>query len=360
MRFLLTGGAGYIGTQILVELLQAGHDVAVIDNLSSGHLEALQRAQALAGRTFSFFRGDIADRELVSRALCGVDVVFHLAAYKLSGESMLRPERYFQNNVGGMCALLSAMEAAGVRRIVYSSSAAVYGAQREMPVHEDAPLRPESPYGASKAQGEQMLEWMVRCHQWSAVSLRYFNPVGAHASGHIGEPLESAASLVPRALYALTREDSRLTIMGTDYPTPDGTCLRDYVHVKDLARAHLLALGALEEPRHAIFNVGTGRPYSVREVLSACARVTGREVRFSEGARRPGDVPCAAANPGRFQRKVGFEAQLGLDEMVASAWNWCQLNPFGYQEAPGNVDGLALSGILPAEAQRAGAPPGPV
>jgi UDP-glucose 4-epimerase len=334
MRLLLTGGAGYLGAQVLVELLQAGHDVTVLDNLSTGHVEAVRRAQALAGRPCSFVLADIGDTPRVVDALDGVDAVLHFAASKLSGESMERPERYFRNNVAGMCGLLAAMEATSVRRIVYSSSAAVYGAQPVMPVREDVELRPESPYGVSKLQGEQLLEWMVRCRKWSAVSLRYFNPVGAHPSGALGEPVEHAASLVPRALGALTRPDARFTLFGTDYPTPDGTCQRDFIHVTDLARAHLLALRALDAPGHAIFNVGTGRPYSVREVLTACARVTGREVPTTAGARRPGDVPCVVADPRRFQARMGFTAALGLDEMVASAWRWWLTNPRGYADAP--------------------------
>lgn len=328
MRLLVTGGAGYIGSQLVFDLLAAGHDVVVVDDFSTGYLEALVRAQALAGRRCTVFRGDIADSRLVHRALRGVSAVLHLAAFKMVGESMDRPERYFHNNLGGMAALLEAMQDAGVSRLVYSSSAAVYGAQRTMPVHEDATLRPESPYGLSKAQGEQMLDWMVRCRQWSAVSLRYFNPVGAHPSGEIGQPFESASSLVPRALMA--RPDAPLAIFGTDYDTPDGTCLRDYIHIRDLSRAHLVALGALDDARHHTLNVGTGRSYSVREVLAACARATGREVPSVEAPRRAGDMPCAMADASRFRETMGFEARLGLDAMVESAWRWFSRNPQGY------------------------------
>lgn len=339
-RLLVTGGAGYIGAQLVIDLLLAGYDVVVVDDFSTGHPEALVRAQRLAGRTCEVHRGDVADAQLMARALVGVHAVIHLAAFKMVGESMVEPERYFRNNLGGMAALLASMQAAGVTRIVYSSSAAVYGTQPNPlePIDEDAPPRPESPYGLSKAQGEQLLDWMVRCRQWSAVSLRYFNPVGAHPSGQIGQPPEGAASLLPRALHAILDPEtpgSRLSILGTDYPTPDGTGLRDYIHVCDLSRAHLAALDSLLAAggaglAHQVFNVGTGRPHSVREVIAACQRATGKVVPHDEAPRRPGDVACALAAPQRLQRVLGFEARLGLDEMVASAWQWAVKNPDGY------------------------------
>ncbi len=335
-KLLVTGGAGYIGAQLVHDLLVAGYQVVVVDDFSTGHPEALYRVHALTGRQSEVFRGDISDGRLLSRALAGVDAVLHLAAYKMVGESMVEPERYFRNNLGGMAQLLESMHVAGVSRIVYSSSAAVYGSQADpqRPIDEDAPLRPENPYGFTKAQGEQMLEWMAWCRQWSAISLRYFNPVGAHPSGRIGQPQDGAASLVPRALQAILKEDARLQVFGTDYATPDGTGLRDYIHVVDLSRAHLAALGALLDTPvsrgHQIFNVGTGRPHSVREVLAACQRATGIRVPCDEAPRRPGDVACAVADPTRLRRELGFEATLGLDAMVTSAWEWCRGNPTGY------------------------------
>lgn len=264
-------------------------------------------------------------------ALQGVSVVFHFAAFKMVDESMAKPELYFQNNLAGMATMLGAMEAAGVRRIVYSSSAAVYGTQAVMPIVESAPLGPENPYGLTKKHGEELLDWMVQRRGWSAVSLRYFNPVGAHPSGRIGQPVEGAAALAPRVLRALLVDRANVTIFGTDWPTPDGTCLRDYIHVCDLSRAHLVAMGALDSPRHHIFNVGTGRPQSVREVIAACGAAAGRDVPFVEGPRRPGDMYCAVADPSRFREAFGFEARLGLDEMVGSAWRWGIDNPAGYQ-----------------------------
>jgi UDP-glucose 4-epimerase len=204
------------------------------------------------------------------------------------------------------------------------------GTQRTMPIAEAAPLLPESPYGLSKMHGEQGIDWMVRCKGWAAVSLRYFNPVGAHASGRIGQPVEGAQALVPRALLALVRDDAPLTVFGTDWPTPDGTALRDYIHIADLAAAHRHGLDALRPGERAIFNVGTGRPHSVAEVLAACRRVTGREVPHVLGARRPGDMACATADPSRFRAATGFIAARGRDEMVDTAWRWTVENPRGY------------------------------
>ncbi len=344
MRVLVTGGAGYIGAHVVVDLLLAGHQVRVVDDLSSGSREALRRAAGIAGRSFWLFEGDVADRELLRGALEGVEAVLHLAAYTAVGASMVEPERYLRNNLGGTASLIEAMQAAGVRRIVYASTAAVYGAKSGSPIGEQAPLHPESPYGYTKAEGERMLDWMVRCRGWSAVSLRYFNPVGAHLSGRIGEPIARASNLVPSVLASLTDPDRPLTIFGTDYPTPDGTGLRDFIHVSDLSRAHLLALSALDHAGHRVFNVGSGRPHSVREVLAACARVTGRPVSACEGPRRVGDVAVAVADPRRIEADLGFRARIELDEMVASAWRWWTGAPYGPEPSPRAVPGPGLGG----------------
>ncbi|MCP4806699.1 MAG: UDP-glucose 4-epimerase GalE, partial [Proteobacteria bacterium] len=307
MRILATGGAGYIGTHVVLDLLEAGHDVVVVDDFSTGERQALARAQEIAGQTCEIVASDIADGAVLREALQGVDAVIHFAAYKRVGESMERPEHYFRNNLGGMATLLSAMVDSGVDRIVYSSSAAVYGTQEVLPIPEAAAGRPDSPYGLTKLQGEQMLEWMADRRGWSATSLRYFNPVGAHASGHIGEPVANGANLFPRVLDAYADARKALTVFGTDYDTPDGTCLRDYIHVCDLSQGHLKAL-ELTEPGHRAFNVGTGRPHSVREILDGFERHTGRRVPHTDGPRRAGDVPAAAADPSRFHQATGFEA----------------------------------------------------
>jgi UDP-glucose 4-epimerase len=332
MRLLLTGGAGYIGAHLVVELLAAGHDLVVVDDLSAGFERAVRRAEALAGRRCDFVKGNIGDRAVVDPLLARVDAVIHLAAFKLVGESMDAPGRYFRNNTGALATLLEAMDDAGVRKIVYSSSAAVYGTPRSVPLREGAALSPENPYGLSKVQGEQMVDWMARLKGWSAISLRYFNPVGAHESGRIGQPSEGASALVPRALMAVAGRAPELTVFGNDWPTPDGTCLRDYIHVDDLARAHELALAKLGNEGHSIFNVGTGRPHSVREVLDSCLRVVGRPVPAVDGPRRQGDVAVSCADPSAFQAATGFRAAKGLDAMVASAWRWVRDNPRDYAE----------------------------
>ena len=333
LRSLVTGGAGYIGSHLVVSLLQAGHEVVVVDDLSSGHLEALRRAENLGGGRVRWFAGDIDDPAVMASALRGVDVVFHLAARKQVWESVLRPEAYLAANVGGTTALLDSMQRAGVTRLIHASSAAVYGTQSARPIVEDAPLRPESPYGLTKAQVEAQLATMARCRGWSTVSLRYFNPVGAHPSGMLGEPPGHGASLVSRALGVLASPGERLCVFGTDHPTPDRTALRDYLHVCDLARIHLAVLPLLRPGTHGVFNVGSGRAVSVREVLATCARVTGRPVPQADGPRRPGDVPVSWADPTRLAWATGIEPDDDLDAMVAAAWRWVQANPRGYGPA---------------------------
>ncbi len=329
MRVLVTGGAGYIGSHLVVALLGAGHDVVVLDNLVTGYAEAVVRAQELGGRPVRFVHGDVGDASAVGDALDGVGAVLHLAAGKMVGQSMEIPEYYFRNNLAGMAVLLEGMVAAGVRSIVYSSSAAVYGGQDVVPIPETAPRRPDSPYGMTKAHGEDLLDWMASRRGWSAISLRYFNPVGAHASGRIGEAFESAQSLVPRALMAL-RGGPILRVFGDAHPTPDGTCQRDYIHIDDLTRAHLVALRAIEAPGHVVYNVGTGRPHSVREVIASCGRVVGRPVPFVDAPPRPGDPAVSLADPSKMARELGYRAERSLDDMVASAWRWLEQNLDGY------------------------------
>jgi len=324
VRALVTGGAGYIGAHLVADLLTAGHDVVVLDDLSHGSTDDLARAQAIASRRAEFVLGRVGDPLRARAALAGVDVVFHLAAEKHVGESVRRPGHYFSRNVGEMAVLLREMNDAGVRRMVYSSSAAVYGPGAPGPIPETAALRPGSPYGATKQMGEQMLADMTRHAGWSAVSLRYFNPVGAHPSGRLGESPERANSLVARVLRALLCVDCPLTVFGTDYDTSDGSCVRDFVHVNDVSQAHLAALAALDAPGHRVYNVGTGHGHSVREVLAVCAEIAGRPVPHRLGARRAGDAPVAVADCSKMARELGFSAQHDLTAMLASAWVWAK------------------------------------
>jgi UDP-glucose 4-epimerase len=315
---------------VVLDLLRAGVQVRVLDDLRNGHDAALRRVEGLTGRAVELVVADVADEAMLANALAGVDLVIHLAAYKDAAESMERPEIYFHNNVRSLAALLHGMERAGARRLIYSSSAAVYGPQERVPVPEDATLRPASPYGLSKRMGEEMVAAMAELRGWAAVSLRYFNPAGNDGSGAIGQPLRDAASLVPRALRALRTPGERLTVFGTDYPTADGSGERDYVHVSDLAAAHRHALSALTPGRHEVFNVGTGKGITVLQVLRACAEAAGREVPHTLGPRRPGDIPISVASVGRFRERTGFVAERGLTEMVRSAWRWCTEHAGGY------------------------------
>lgn len=322
MRVLLTGGAGYIGSQLTAMLLTMGHQVSVLDNLSTGSLDALRRAQLAAGRVCRFVHGSILDASAVRTALQDVDAVVHLAGFKSVSESMSQPARYHANNVGGMSCLLYQMDRQGVHRIVFSSSAAVYGNTDQHAISESSPPDPQSPYGRTKAIGEQLLQDLADQAGWAAISLRYFNPVGAHPSGTLGELTPRPDGLVPRMLRALTGEGPPLTIFGTEHPTADGTCERDFVHVWDLAHAHALALGALDRPGHQIYNVGTGRPHSVREVVDRMSVLAGRPVPIRHGPPRPGDVVRSLADPRRIRAELGFQSKLSLDDMLASAWAW--------------------------------------
>ncbi len=328
MRVLVTGGAGYIGSHVVLACLLAGHEVTVIDDLSTGHRGALKAVARLAGRSPRFIHADVAAE--AAGVISGHDAVIHFAAKKRVDESMVRPDLYFSKNTGCMAQLIHAMAESGVTRIVYSSSAAVYGTQAVVPVAESATLLPESPYGLSKRQGEEMLDWMAVRRGWSAVSLRYFNPVGAHESGDLGQCLDGEAALLPRVMRALLFDDAPISVFGTDWPTPDGSCQRDFVHIADLARAHLVALDALARPGHHAYNVGTGRPHSVLEVLATCAEVAGRPVPHRIAGRREGDFPVSVADARRFRDECGFIASRGLHDMVSSAWRWASRHPRGF------------------------------
>jgi UDP-glucose-4-epimerase GalE len=317
MPVLVTGGAGYIGSHNVHQLRQRGEQVAVLDTLEFGHRDAVVDAPLVVG--------DVADTDLVADTISRyhIDAIIHFAAYKAAGESFEDPGRYFVNNVAGTAKLLETAYRSGIRRFVFSSSCAVYGTPDGAPVAEDAAIRPESPYGETKAMVERMLHWYDRCHQMRSVSLRYFNAAGAAMDGSLGEDWTVTLNLIPLAMKALLGQSPPLRVFGTDYPTPDGTAMRDYIHVDDLADAHLRALDYLADRGETTeINVGTGVGSSVREVLTAAERAAGRPVPHSDTARRPGDPVALWADNSKAKRLLDWEARYGLEEIVTSAWQW--------------------------------------
>jgi UDP-glucose 4-epimerase len=339
MRVLVTGGAGYIGSVVAEELLRAGHQVIVLDNLSRGHRQAVPKGAELVV-------GDLADRPGLDqlfrpRAVDSrrVDAVMHFAALIEAGESMKAPEAFFRNNTANSLTLLEAMLASGIKRFVFSSTAALYGNPERTPIEEDDRLHPTNAYGESKLLVERMLAWFHRIHGLRYASLRYFNAAGAARSDK-GEAHQPETHLIPRILQVALGRAEHATIFGTDYPTPDGTCVRDYIHVRDLARAHLLALEALEKetPENAsgefsplIYNLGSGQGFSVREVLEVARKVTGHAIPVIESPGRAGDPAVLIARSEKIRRELGWQPQFpDLKTMVESAWEWHRAHPDGY------------------------------
>lgn len=329
MKILVTGGAGYIGSHTCVELMAAGYDIVVLDNLANSHAPVLDRIARIAGRPAEFVQGDIRDARLLD-SLFGqhaFQAVIHFAGLKAVGESVARPELYYDNNVSGTVNLVQAMMRAGVKQLVFSSSATVYGESGHPPFTEDSALGPTNPYGRSKLMVEQILQDVSRSDAtWRIALLRYFNPVGAHASGLIGEdPNGIPNNLMPYVSQVAVGRLQQLSVWGNDYPTPDGTGVRDYIHVVDLALGHLAALRALPGLAPAnVFNLGTGRGNSVLEVVRAFERASGRPVPYRIAERRPGDVAASFADASRADQVLHWRADRGLDEMCADAWRWQQ------------------------------------
>jgi UDP-glucose 4-epimerase len=323
MKLLVTGGAGYIGSIVSRQLLAAGHEVVVLDNLERGHRAAL----APEAR---FVLADLREFDAVQDALSeGFDGVLHFAALALVSESVSHPERYYRTNVGGTLNLLDAMRLAHVPRLVFSSTCAVYGQPDEVPISEDAPPRPANAYGASKLAVDGMIGDFCLAHGLGAISLRYFNVAGASAG--VGEDHDPETHLIPNILRTALGRSTHVDVFGTDYPTPDGTAIRDYIHIEDLSAAHLLALGAATAGQHQIFNLGNGNGFSVREVIAAAREVTGSEIRTREAPRRPGDPPMLVAASERIRSELGWEAlKPGLQQMVADAWRFARSRPDGY------------------------------
>lgn len=326
-RILLTGGAGYIGSHTHVALVEAGHEVVILDSFANARRSVPDRLAQITGRPVKLVEGDVRDEALLTRVLVeqGIEAVVHFAALKAVGESMVRPLDYFDVNVGGLTALLRAMETAGCRRLVFSSSATVYGLPEEIPTPESAPLRAMNPYGQTKIIGEQMLDWLGRSNpDWAIGVLRYFNPAGAHGSGLIGEdPHDTPGNLMPFVAKVATGELERIAVFGADYDTPDGTGVRDYIHVEDLARGHVLSLQSLLDTGQGhLVNLGTGRGYSVLEVIAAYKRASNRDLPYTITERRAGDVPISVARADKAAGLLGFRTEKGLEEMCASSWAW--------------------------------------
>jgi UDP-glucose 4-epimerase len=335
MKILVTGGAGYIGSHTTLELLKAGHDVTIVDNLSNSKPESTKRVTELAGRAPKFIQADVLDRAALDQVFAATkfDAVIHCAAFKAVGESVAQPLMYYRNNINGTITLCEAMDAAGVKNLVFSSSATVYGENPNPPFDESQPTAATNPYGWTKVMMEQIFKDIcVAKKDWNVILLRYFNPVGAHESGRIGEdPTGVPNNLLPFVSQVAVGLRTQLKIFGNDYPTPDGTGLRDYIHVVDLAIGHLRAVEKLaSNPGLAIYNLGSGKPSSVLDVVKAFEKASGKKVPYEIVARRPGDVAASYADPRYAEKALGWKAERGLDQMCADAWRWQSQNPKGY------------------------------
>ena len=338
MRVLVTGGAGYIGSHTVVQLLEAGFSVTVLDNFCNSHPKSLERIEQITGKRVDFVDADIRDRQALRTMFAQqpIDAVIHFAALKAVGESQSEPARYYDNNVAGSLCLFEEMQRAGVYTVVFSSSATVYGDQGSGQYAEDAPLAPMSVYGRTKRMVEDILrDFCAADSEWRVALLRYFNPVGAHPSGLIGEdPSDIPNNLMPFIAQVAVGKRERLSVFGNDYATPDGTGLRDYIHVQDLAAGHLAALERLSHPGISMpltVNLGTGKPCSVFEMVAAFEKASGQPVPVKIVGRRSGDVAVCYADPSLASNLLGWQAKLGIDEMCADTWRWQQANPNGYQ-----------------------------
>ncbi|WP_445004381.1 UDP-glucose 4-epimerase GalE [Halomonas mongoliensis] len=336
IKVMVSGGAGYIGSHTVLALLEAGHEVVVLDNLCNASRESLRRVERLTERSLTFVEGDIRDRALLDQLFREhvVSAVIHFAGLKAVGESMEQPLAYYENNVAGTLTLCQAMQAAGVSRLVFSSSATVYGAEAPVPYREETPRgQPSSPYGASKAMVEQLLEDLCYSDStWSVTLLRYFNPIGAHESGLMGEdPLGLPNNLMPFIAQVAAGRRQRLSIFGDDYPTRDGTCERDYLHVMDLAEGHVKALEHLPSSGVSCYNLGTGRAISVLEMVERFVAVNNVPVPYSFAPRRGGDLPAFWADPGKAHQELEWQARRNLDDMLQDTWRWQKQNPRGYE-----------------------------
>lgn len=334
---LVTGGAGFIGSHTLVELLTAGYNVVVVDNLSNSSSESLRRVERITGRKVAFYQADIRDRQALDSLLAEhhCDACIHFAGLKAVGESVEKPWEYYENNISGTLTLLDALRDHGCKNIIFSSSATVYGDPVQIPITEECPKgQCTNPYGWTKSMLEQiMIDMQKADSEWNVVLLRYFNPIGAHPSGTMGEdPNGIPNNLMPYITQVAIGKRERLGVFGNDYPTHDGTGVRDYIHVCDLASGHVAALKAIE--RHcglAIYNLGTGHGYSVLDVVNAFQKANGIAVPYTIMPRRPGDIATCYSDPSKAERELGWKARYGIEEMCRDSWNWQRNNPNGYK-----------------------------
>ena len=336
MKILITGGAGYIASHTNVELLKVNYELVLVDNFSNSVYESVARVENISGKKVKFYEADLKDFEAINKVFQAekdIYAVIHFAALKAVGESVEKPLEYYENNISGSLNLYKAMKIHGVKNFVFSSSATVYGDPDEIPVKETAKIGATNPYGHTKAMMEQILIDSAKAYGWNVVILRYFNPVGAHDSGLIGEDPEYPANLLPFVSQVAAGIREKVVVFGSDWNTPDGTGVRDYIHVVDLAKAHVKAIEKLKKDQGTfIYNIGTGRGYSVLEMIRAFGKACGHDVPFVVGPRRPGDVAEVLADPAKAEKELGYKAELGLDEMVSSAWKWQKLNPKGYKK----------------------------
>ena len=335
MKVLVTGGAGYIGSHTCVELLQAGHEVIVVDNLSNSKEESLKRVQDITGKSIIFSKADLLDKATLNSIFedIPIDAVIHFAGLKAVGESVTIPLKYYNNNISTTLTLCDVMNKHNVKNLVFSSSATVYGNPQSVPINEDFPLSATNPYGRSKLMIEEILRDLYASdNSWNITILRYFNPVGAHPNGKIGEdPNGIPNNLLPYISQVAVGKLEKLSVFGNDYPTEDGTGIRDYIHVSDLAKGHIKALDKLStESDVSIYNLGTGTGYSVLDVISAFEKSSGKKIPYTIVDRRPGDVASCFANPTKSKLELGWKTEKSIDDMCKDAWRWQTMNPKGY------------------------------
>ncbi|HET6528310.1 MAG TPA: UDP-glucose 4-epimerase GalE [Balneolaceae bacterium] len=335
MNILVTGGAGYIGSHTVLELLNQDENVIVVDNLSNSKKEALDRVEEITDRELTFYEADLLDKKALDKIFNAhdIDSVIHFAGYKAVGESVSKPLKYYQNNITGTLFLCEVMKKHGVMNLVFSSSATVYGDPHKVPIKEDFPLSATNPYGRTKLFIEEILrDLFISDENWNIALLRYFNPVGAHKSGKIGEdPNDIPNNLMPYITQVAVGKLDELSVFGDDYPTPDGTGVRDYIHVVDLAIGHLKALEKLKSnPGVVAYNLGTGQGYSVLDVVKAFEKASGKEVPFKITARRPGDIASCYADPSKAEEELNWKAEHDLLDMCKDSWRWQSQNPSGY------------------------------